>query len=415
MKKALNLFAVMILVVLFSLNTVHASDLTGQLKFSSILGEGIKYDLSYDEEADMNNVLVTLLVDENSINTILGQRPGVGSTLSTFYFGINPKLSTAKTINEQVWVGENLTHKTFESAMTTLESKLDTGSIDDEQIVWGTTLTIQYSKDGGQTWSESTGAGNGSTSIGENLLKHLELSDDSKLEYGKNFRFSMYTDYTFILGWNKLDASNQSLGKEYVSVEWEIEFPITGQIDERAVFFTKLEDALASGSEDITINKDVVVDSDVVIPEGVVINVANGATLEVKEGNSFENNGKVYGDVKVDGDIKTYSSIVINPIKNGDVKVNTIVAANGDLVTITPKAKEGYKLKSITVLDFGGNEIEVKDGKFKMPAGPVEVFAEFEIEVPNTVDNIMLYVGIAFISLAIVVVTTKQLKKATVK
>ena len=415
MKKVLSVFAVMLLTVVLSLSNVDASDLTGQLKLSSSLGDNIKFDFSYDEETDMNHVLVTLLVDESSINNILGQRPGIGADLSLFYFGIDPKLSVAKTINEQVWVGESLTHKTFDSAMNTLKTKLDTGAVDDEQIVWGTTLTIQYSTDNGQTWKASTGAGNSSTTVGQNLLKNLGLTDASELEYGKNFRFSMY-DYTFILGWNKLDEADQSLGKEYVVVEWEMEFPITGQKGEESIFFTTLEDALAAGSEYIDINKDVVVESDVVIPEGVVINVANGATLEIKEGNTFENKGKIYGDVRVDNVTKTYSSIIIMPIENGDVSVERISAASGELVTITSKAKEGYKLKKIVVIDlFNDKEIEVKDGKFEMPAGPVEISAEFEVDNPGTLDSVMVYVALAAISMVAVVVNTKYLKKAAIK
>lgn len=256
--------------------------------------------------------------------------------------------------------------------MSTLKTKLDIGNIDDEQIVWGTTLTIQYSKDGGKTWTDSGGDADGIATIGSNLLKKLGLSSNDDLIYGENYRFGMYNDYTFICGWNIY----QSLGKEYVAVEWEIAFPITGEHDGQSVFFTNLEDALTSESEYITINKDVTVDSDVVVPEGVWIFIADGATLEIKEGNTFENNGKVYGDVRVNGVVKTYSSIVINPSKNGSVSVNSIVAASGDTVIIENKADAGYILKSILVYDsFNDKIIEVKDGKFVMPTGPVEITA----------------------------------------
>jgi len=421
MKRGLGLLGVTLTSMLLAINTVNATDLSNQIETNSAgLGNSITFEKSYDKDNDVTKVLVTLLVDENSIDTILNQKSGSGSNLSIFYFSLNPKLAGSTFKKNLVWVGDNLTHKTYESALNTLKTSVDSENAVAYSEIWPSALTVQYSIDNGKTWTTSTQEGNGAISIKEDLLAKLSLSDASDLVYGENFRFSMYDEYTQIWGWDALDADGTSLGKEYVAIDWEIKFPISGKIENEQVLFTTLDDAINSGSTSITVNENLVVNSNIEIPTGVTLTVADGITLEVKDGNTFVNNGTVLGTVKIEGVTKTYSTIYVEEAKNGTITVDKTNAATGDIVTVTTKANEGYKLKSIEVIDMSSNKvIEVLDGKFVMPENDVEVVALFEnisstnneiVDNPKTFDNIMVYVIFGIAGFIAIIFNVKNLK-----
>ncbi len=77
------------------------------------------------------------------------------------------------------------------------------------------------------------------------------------------------------------------------------------------------------------------------------------------------------------------SSMVSAPKSdNGSVSIDKASASKGSTVTVTVKAKDGYKLDKLTVTDAKGNTIEVTDkgnGKFSfvMPEGKVTVTPTF--------------------------------------
>ncbi|MGR5590275.1 SpaA isopeptide-forming pilin-related protein [Peptoniphilus grossensis] len=74
---------------------------------------------------------------------------------------------------------------------------------------------------------------------------------------------------------------------------------------------------------------------------------------------------------------ETYNITVNNPQVGGTVTVPTSAKA-GDEVTITASPNEGYVLDKFTVTkDADGSELQVKDGKFTMPASNVTVTATF--------------------------------------
>ncbi len=84
-----------------------------------------------------------------------------------------------------------------------------------------------------------------------------------------------------------------------------------------------------------------------------------------------------------------YNITVNQPQEGGTVTVPASAKA-GSEVTLTATPKEGYELDKFTVTkDADGSEVQVTDGKFKMPAGNVTVTATFNPvdigeEIPST-------------------------------
>lgn len=103
---------------------------------------------------------------------------------------------------------------------------------------------------------------------------------------------------------------------------------------------------------------------------------------------------------------------------NGAIDV-VAVAKDGETIRFDVKPNKGFVLSAITVVTKAGevitftedelilNEdgsVSVSVNSFLMPAADVHITANFALaeEVPNTVDNIMLYVGILLISVSAV-------------
>jgi len=63
---------------------------------------------------------------------------------------------------------------------------------------------------------------------------------------------------------------------------------------------------------------------------------------------------------------------------NGTVEVDNLGALEGETVTLTITPAEGYEVESVTVTYGDGQEVEVKDNKFVMPAGDVTITVVFK-------------------------------------
>jgi len=77
--------------------------------------------------------------------------------------------------------------------------------------------------------------------------------------------------------------------------------------------------------------------------------------------------------------IPFYFVSIEDGFKNGEVKSDMTMASEGERVTLTITPDEGFQLVSLTVKDADGNDIEVTDNSFVMPASDVTVrviFAE---------------------------------------
>lgn len=412
MKRTLKFLGVMLIAFVVSLNLVDAKDLTKKVEATSVLGNGLTYDYYYDAEADINEVYISVLVNESNINTVLDQTSGTNAELNIFYFQFDPKMEGKTFKKLGVWAGEGL--RTFDEAKTRLDTNLGSETAVDYSTFWINGLSVEYYD--GTNWVLSDTKGNGSTSIRTDLVNKLGLTDASELEYGKNFRFSMYDEYSYLWGVEAFDEEDNSLGVEYFHFNWLIEFPVSGKIDDTQVFFTSLNEAVESGSKEITVNEDITVTEDLVIPSDVVVFVADDVTVEVADGVDFEVDGIFVGDVKIDDEVISYSYIFVDDSENGTVLSDKDIAATGEIVTLDIKADEGFVLDAIEVVDDADNKVEVKDGKFTMPAGNVYISATFKeassVVNPNTSDNIIMFVVLGLFALAVSFIATKKFKKA---
>ena len=107
-------------------------------------------------------------------------------------------------------------------------------------------------------------------------------------------------------------------------------------------------------------------------------------------------------------------AVTVDKAKNGTVSLSNKFAPKGKEVTITVKPDEGYELKSITVTDNKGNEIEVteKDGKyvFVMPGTKVTVTPVFGlIEKESATDKFVDLAANAWYSAAVDAMVEKGL------
>ena len=73
--------------------------------------------------------------------------------------------------------------------------------------------------------------------------------------------------------------------------------------------------------------------------------------------------------------------------------------------SIVTKANFGYKLKEIRITDKDGNVIELKNGKFIMPASDVTIEVIFDVENPNTADIAIIGTIVAGIGFGIFGIT----------
>lgn len=92
--------------------------------------------------------------------------------------------------------------------------------------------------------------------------------------------------------------------------------------------------------------------------------------------------------------LQGHNPVNIGESQNGFVEADKVIAKPNEIVTLTPRPNEGYKLNSYTVTDASGNNITVTDNTFKMPSSAVNVSANFvpdgaptpgkdEIEIPE--------------------------------
>ncbi len=91
-------------------------------------------------------------------------------------------------------------------------------------------------------------------------------------------------------------------------------------------------------------------------------------------------------------------TIIKAKCENGKVTAQAIMAVPGSNVKVSAVPAEGYKVWELVVTDAAGNEIEVVDGKFKMPASNVTVSATFVYDLPYTdvADDAENYAAIAY-------------------
>lgn len=328
--------------------------------------------------------------------------------------GITPHLGLTNMFKQNHYYDVNTT-KTVEQIKAELKEKIeDPDDKSTNDTVWTIGLMVQYYDTTSNSWKLTNTAGNGVTSISDDLVAKLNLSSESELEYGVNFRFAMYENYNWYFVWTDANPNdeNATVGvEEYVKVSYEINFPIQSSNDEESVYHITLKDALENGYKNILVQSDIEVTEDIVIPEGTTLTVAQGKTVKLIR-STLENNGTIINNGTItDGQNNYYT--VSTQAENGTVSVDKNLVLSGEEISIITTANDGYTLKSIKVMNLDGiSEITVDDGKFVMPEGNVQVIATFEkVDNPKTFDNIMIFVVIAMISVIASVFVVNKLRK----
>ena len=408
MKKIFKLLTVMLVVFAVSISKVYATDLTDKITADDGLGGISTFTKTYDAKNDVNNLKVSLVVNEDSINKILNQKPGVGAQLSTFYIGISPNTGNVPVYKENYYYYHTDT-KTIDQIKADVLARIDEDDLSNTETVWPIGVGILYYDSSNSKWVKSDTAGDGVTTCRQDLMNKLGLNDSSELKYGVNFRFFMYNNLDWWMVWSDKNPATETPTKvEYIKVSYEILFPIKSSNGTESVFHTSLKDAIENGHDEITINEDLRVTEDLTIPEGKTLIIPEGVTLYIAD------------DVNIDGDVQKNGTILLGnnelffvnvlDTSNGTVTVTKNLALEGEEITITVTPDKGYELDKLKVLNTDGSEIVVTNGKFIINSD-VEISSTFKKTEnnPQTSDiNLALILGIIGIASAGAVISLKK-------
>lgn len=398
----------MLVVFAVSISKVYATDLTDKITADDGLGGISTFTKTYDAKNDVNNLKVSLVVNEDSINKILNQKPGVGAQLSTFYIGISPNTGNVPVYKENYYYYHTDT-KTIDQIKADVLARIDEDDLSNTETVWPIGVGILYYDSSNSKWVKSDTAGDGVTTCRQDLMNKLGLNDSSELKYGVNFRFFMYNNLDWWMVWSDKNPATETPTKvEYIKVSYEILFPIKSSNGTESVFHTSLKDAIENGHDEITINEDLRVTEDLTIPEGKTLIIPEGVTLYIAD------------DVNIDGDVQKNGTILLGnnelffvnvlDTSNGTVTVTKNLALEGEEITITVTPDKGYELDKLKVLNTDGSEIVVTNGKFIINSD-VEISSTFKKTEnnPQTSDiNLALILGTIGIASAGAVISLKK-------
>lgn len=407
MKNAYKKLLVLVAISFIFIGKVNATDLTSSITANDGLGGLTTFTKTYDAENDVNNLKVSLVVNEESINTILNQKPGDGGNLGVFYLGISPNTGNTPVYKQNFYYFHTDT-KTVNEIKDAVLGRIVERDLSNDETVWIYGVCIQYFD--GTTWKQSDSNGDGVTSIKQDLMNKLGLTDESELKYGENYRFFMYNNLDWWMAWTDKNPNVEEPTKvEFIKVSYEILFPIKSTNGTTSVYHTSLKDAVENGYDDIIINKDTAVPNPIYVPEGKKITVNEGATLTIPQGSSLNfvgeynlsgegnliNNGAIYS-----GNNEVFF-ISITDSENGSISVPKKAYPRDSEVTITITPNNGYELDTLKVLDEDGTEVVVTNGKFVINSD-VTITATFKeiVELPPDTADINLSLIISLLSIA---------------
>lgn len=420
MKNAYKKLLILIAISFVFIGRVNATDLTSSITANDGLGGLTTFTKSYDAENDVNNLKVSLVVNEESINTILNQKPGVGGNLGVFYLGISPNTGNTPVYKQNYYYFHTDT-KTVNEIKDAVLGRIGEDDLSSNETVWIYGVGVLYFN--GTNWVKSDSNGDGVTSIKQDLMNKLGLTDASKLKYGENYRFFMYNNLDWWMVWSDKNPNVEEPTKvEFIKVSYEILFPIKSTNGTTSVYHTSLKDAVENGYDDIVINKDTTLQNDLYVPEGKKITVNEGATLTISQGSSLKfvgeynltgkgnlvNNGTIYS-----GNNEVFF-ITVTDSENGSISVPKNAYPSDSEVTITITPNNGYELDTLKVIDSDGKEVAVTNGKFVIKSN-VNISATFKEKVelpPDTADiNLPLIIGLLSIAGVGMILGYKKLVK----
>lgn len=376
MRKTLRVMVLALIVTILTLSSVSANDLTESITASDGLGGVISFEKTYNSEKDVNELLVKLTVTEESINKILTQAPGNSSeaaSLGTFYITLKPGLA-GNSFQKYNWFFTKNTN--IDEAIEKVDTEISKETVSTYDSVWPCGLYIQYYDANTEKWVIVGDTSNGGKTIKANLMEKLNLSEESELKYGVNFRFFMYENYYWLYGWKTAENT------EYIKVSYAIEFPVTAKVEGGDVYYPSLESALTSESKNIIVNKNITVNNNITIPEGTTITIVDGVTVELAEDVTLTNNGTILGALKKGENTEVYHSATVDEPKNAEVSLEENSYASNNEVKVVVKLDDGYELSKVQILDGSGKDItdtvnyDSEKQTFTMPNCAVKVVVE---------------------------------------
>ena len=404
--KRKNMYLITVIIMFFISTLVcSAGDLTGSITFSHGLGGAIDFVEFYDIINDITEVEVTITLTETAINTVLNQAPGsLGdpASLGNFYLTMIPVIPGTG-------ARYNYTNKGFYDTKDIVDAKQEVSDLMDIEAgsagspnVWPTFVKIQHFN--GTSWVVTTNTSTGGKTIRQNLMEEMGLINPADLIYGENFRFYMPTNQYILYAFersitNIWPVSGDPTGtRQYIKVSYDVKFPITAYLGTTALYTITLEEALATGSDNIVINSDIIINEDIQIPPGTTVTIKEGVTVEIGSGVNFVNNGvlNLNGDIVKDAE---HYYTVSNKVTNGTIDTSTNLAREGEIITLTLTPNSGYKLSSINVMDSGGNSVSVSNNSFVMPASNVFITVFYGNLNPQTSTlNLAFYIALFLVS-----------------
>lgn len=451
MKKGLTLFATLLITSGIAVTSAKAENLKDKVAITNTLGVGNVEFVRYDTNTNINHYKATITLNDAVKEKVLEQHPGqVGdeASISTFYVGMKPTLNAKEDLYKMSFLEyyeDAYNTEKLKTLLDTLNQKMATETDATEPEFWVTYLKVQYTTDGGKTWITSTDKSDGRKTIEQYLQ---EKTGKSTLVYGKDYRFYMSEIPSRLLGW-EYKNTNDEVAHEYISVSYDIEFPIFGHSNGK-VFYPSIKDAIEAGETWVSINEDVTISDPsgkfalpgnvhLTIEEGVTVTVATGTEFKMESyttsegnyyGSSIENNGtliingkmttsedaSIYNsergvittngnliidgwfdnDGKVNGVVtntegKTYYYITREDVENGYIGLTGNAFATGSKVYVWPWVEdESLEIDTITVLDKNGKAIVVSEDEdgyyFEMPESDVTISATFR-PIPKTPDT----------------------------
>lgn len=400
-------FILGIFTLLFFPSVALASDLRDKIAPSDGIGEITQFTKSYNTTDDYTTINAKITLTETNLQQVLNQAPGSSASPGTFYLTLNVNFGLQ---GAQTYYKENnfFTTEDFATAKAVVDEKIDeektalNGS--NTPNVWPFGLMVLYYDSATASFKKLDLPFDGSKSIATLLVEKLNLGSANELEYGTNYKLSMYTTYYWLYGWELPDES-----REYVKMTYEVNFPVNATDSNGVVtnYFT-LSSALEANETNIDINSPIIESEDITIPAGTTVTISDTGSLTIGADNTLTNNGTFEASYIQDG--KEYYSVTVAPIQNGRVTVDKSFATTGEKVRITIVPAEGYVLRENS-LKANSGQIDITNNEFTIEDKNVIITAEFEIENPNTLDPIVTSLIIFSISLIGIWLSASFLKK----
>ncbi len=387
------LSATMLLGTTMPLN-VLATDVSDVLTFSDGASELSEYQVTY--ENGVTTLDIEVRFDGASIDKVLNQASGKGSTPGSFYATIDPHYGFTKPFakgNFDYVQGSDSEPNTPEEFEQGFADQLDDCDAYYKQIFgqdftcdswdywesnssafWQTYGYIQYKKNG--VWvtapSDKTNFASPTTAAQarpnrDRLVDALELADASELQYGVNWRFVGNGTNT---AWIYRDTYPNPTRNEYIKTNISINYVfdyMTIDANGNPIYHTTLQDALNSEDATVILNKDTTVDT-ITIPAGKTL-IEREGELTISDPLHSTVNGTY---TKKDG--KNYHIVKVTQTGAGLLQVAEPIVEVGSEVDLDIQIPDGYKISSFSI---DGSNVSGDTRKFTMPNNDTSVIITF--------------------------------------